>query len=108
MTDRNFLVLYKKENMKKNRILLPKKKVYYTFELPKGKAKNIKINTSEQDVFVIESLTNPPKKSTSPIITTDTKAIIKTYSTKAWPFLFNIFSFLFIRFTPRNYSFIYE
>lgn len=45
MTDRNFLVLDKKENMKKNRILLPKKKVYYTFELPKGKAKNIKINT---------------------------------------------------------------
>ena len=45
MNDCNFLVLYKKENMKKNRILLPKKKVYYTFELPKGKAKNIKINT---------------------------------------------------------------
>ena len=34
MTDKNFNVLYVYNNFKKNRIILPKKKVYYTIELP--------------------------------------------------------------------------
>lgn len=32
MTDKNGEILYMKENMKPNHILLPKKKVYYTYE----------------------------------------------------------------------------
>ncbi len=42
MTDKNLKVLYIKKNMKKNRIILPKKKVYYTFEYPNNFVKDIK------------------------------------------------------------------
>ena len=34
MTDKNFNVLHVYNNFKKNRIILPKKRVYYTIELP--------------------------------------------------------------------------
>lgn len=36
MTDKNNKVLYIFNNFKKNKIILPKKKVYYTYELPVG------------------------------------------------------------------------
>lgn len=36
MTDKNNKVLYIFNNFKKNRIILPKKNVYYTYELPQG------------------------------------------------------------------------
>ena len=36
MTDRNYKVLYIFNNLKKNKIILPKKNVHYTFELPSG------------------------------------------------------------------------
>lgn len=34
MTDKNYKVIYVYNNIKPYRIILPKKKVYYTFELP--------------------------------------------------------------------------
>ena len=34
MTDKNYQILYIYKNLKKNKIILPKKNVYYTFELP--------------------------------------------------------------------------
>lgn len=34
MTDKKYNVIYVYNNLKKNRIILPKKNVYYTFELP--------------------------------------------------------------------------
>lgn len=43
MTDKNFNILYIFYNLKPNRIILPKKNVYYTFELPINKFK-FKIN----------------------------------------------------------------
>ena len=36
MTDKYYKVLYIYNNLKRNRIILPKKNVYYTFELPSG------------------------------------------------------------------------
>lgn len=39
--DNNILYLY--PNLKRNRIILPKKKVYNTYELPKGSIKNLNI-----------------------------------------------------------------
>ena len=36
MTDINYNVIYIANNLLKNRIILPKKNVYYTFELPNG------------------------------------------------------------------------
>ena len=37
MTDKNFNILYVYKNFKPNRIILPKKNIYYTFELPINK-----------------------------------------------------------------------
>lgn len=37
MTDKNYNILYIYENFKPNKIILPKKNVYYTFELPINK-----------------------------------------------------------------------
>ena len=34
MTDKDYNILYIYKNLKPNRIILPKKNVYYTFELP--------------------------------------------------------------------------
>lgn len=45
MTDKNYKILYIYKNLKKNKIIWPKKKVYYTFELPKGTIRDLKINT---------------------------------------------------------------
>ena len=43
MTDKNYNILYIFKNVKPYRIILPKKNVYYTFELPINKFK-FKIN----------------------------------------------------------------
>ncbi len=43
MTDKNNKVLYIYKNLKKNKIILPKKNVYYTYELPEDSF-NFKIN----------------------------------------------------------------
>lgn len=45
MTDKNYKILYIYRNLKKNKIIWPKKKVYYTFELSKGTIPDLKINT---------------------------------------------------------------
>lgn len=37
MTDKNYNILYIYTNLKPNKIILPKKNVYYTFELPINK-----------------------------------------------------------------------
>ena len=37
MTDKNYNILYIYKNLKPNKIILPKKNVYYTFELPANK-----------------------------------------------------------------------
>ena len=44
MTDKNNKIIYIKKNMKRNRIILPKKNVYYTYELPSNFIKDLKIN----------------------------------------------------------------
>lgn len=44
MTDKNNKVLYIKKNMKKNRIIFPKKGVYNTYEFPNNFIKDLKIN----------------------------------------------------------------
>lgn len=43
MTDKDFNILYIYKNLKPNKIILPKKNVYYTFELPVNKS-NFKLN----------------------------------------------------------------
>ena len=43
MTDKNYKILYIFNNLKPNKIILPKKNVYYTFELPINKF-NFEIN----------------------------------------------------------------
>ena len=45
MTDKNYKVLFFYKNLKKNKIILPKKNVYYTFELPKNSITTIKKNS---------------------------------------------------------------
>ncbi len=45
LTDKNHNILYLYPNLKKWRILLPKKNVYYTYELPINSINNLKINT---------------------------------------------------------------
>ena len=45
LTDKDNNILYLYPNLKKWRILLPKKKVYYTYELPINSINNLKINT---------------------------------------------------------------
>lgn len=42
-TDKNFNVIRVYKNLKKNKIILPKKGIYYTIELPKNTIDNIKI-----------------------------------------------------------------
>lgn len=44
MTDKNNKVIYIKKNMKKNRIILPKKDVYKTYEFPANFIKDLKLN----------------------------------------------------------------
>lgn len=41
MTDKNNNILYTYPNFKPNRIILPKKDVYYTYELPIGSIKKL-------------------------------------------------------------------
>jgi len=43
MTDKDYNILYIYKNLKPNKIILPKKNVYYTFELPINKF-NFEIN----------------------------------------------------------------
>ena len=43
MTDKDYNILYIFKNFKPNKIILPKKKVYYTFEFPVNKV-NYKLN----------------------------------------------------------------
>ena len=45
LTDKDNNILYLYPNLKKWRVLLPKKKVYYTYELPMNSINNLKINT---------------------------------------------------------------
>jgi hypothetical protein len=45
MTDRNYNILYMYKNIKSNKVILPKKNVYYTFELP---ANIFKFNLNEK------------------------------------------------------------
>ena len=45
LTDKDNNILYLFPNLKKWRILLPKKKVYYTYELPINSINTLKINT---------------------------------------------------------------
>lgn len=48
MTDKNFKILYIFKSVKPNKIILPKKGVYYTFELPPSK---LKFNIGERIVL---------------------------------------------------------
>lgn len=43
LTDKDNNILYIYKNLKRNRILLPKKNVYYTYELPVGTIKSEKL-----------------------------------------------------------------
>jgi len=45
LTDKDNNILYLYPNLKKWKILLPKKNVYNTYELPKGTINNLKINS---------------------------------------------------------------
>ena len=45
LTDKDNNILYLYPSLKKNKIILPKKNVYNTYELPKGSIKGLKINT---------------------------------------------------------------
>ena len=44
MTDKNDKVIYIKKGLKKNRIILPKKHVYNTYEFPNNFIKNLKVD----------------------------------------------------------------
>ena len=44
LTDKKGKILYIIKNLKPNRIILPKKNVYYTYELPPNNIKNLKLN----------------------------------------------------------------
>ena len=48
MTDKNYNILYIFNNIKPNRIILPKKGIYYTFELPTN---TLKFNTNEKIII---------------------------------------------------------
>lgn len=41
LTDKNYNISYIYKSVKKNKIILPKKGVYYTFELPKNSTKKL-------------------------------------------------------------------
>ena len=45
LTDKNNNVLFIYKNLKRNRILWPKKNVYYTYELPAGTITDLEINS---------------------------------------------------------------
>ena len=47
MTDKNYNIICIFKNLKPNKIILPKKNVYYTFEIPVNKL-NLKINEKLQ------------------------------------------------------------
>lgn len=42
-TDKNLKIIRYYKNFKKNRIILPKKNIYYTFELPKDTINNLNL-----------------------------------------------------------------
>jgi len=42
-TDKNYNVIRYYKNLNKNKIILPKKNIYYTFELPKNTINNLNI-----------------------------------------------------------------
>ena len=44
ITDKNNKIIYLKENLSKNKIILPKKKGYFTYELPLNTVKYLKLN----------------------------------------------------------------
>lgn len=44
ITDKNNKIIYLKENLNKNKVILPKKNGYYTYELPLNTVKYLKIN----------------------------------------------------------------
>lgn len=48
LTDKDNTILAIYKNVKPNRIILPKKSVYYTYELPKGTITNLEINKKLQ------------------------------------------------------------
>lgn len=43
LTDKNYRIIYIKENLSKNKIILPQKGVYFTFELPLETAKYFRV-----------------------------------------------------------------
>lgn len=45
MTDKNFNIIYIYKNLSPNKIILPKKKIYYTFEIPTD-CFNFKLNNN--------------------------------------------------------------
>ncbi len=45
ITNKNNVILFLKSNMNKNKIILPIKKGYYTYELPLNMATYLKLNT---------------------------------------------------------------
>lgn len=54
MTNKNHQILYIYSNLKPRKIILPKKEVYYTYELPCNFSNNLKIN----DYFNYNSYSN--------------------------------------------------
>ena len=44
LTDQKNKILHIIKDLKPNKIILPKKNIYYTYELPTGNIKNLKIN----------------------------------------------------------------
>ena len=44
LTDKENKILYLYPNIKKNKIIMPKKNVYNTYELPKGSINKLKVN----------------------------------------------------------------
>jgi len=44
LTDKENKILYLYPNLKKNKIIMPKKNVYNTYELPKGSINKLKVN----------------------------------------------------------------
>lgn len=54
MTDKDNKIIKMYPNLKSERMILPKRKVYYTYELPLGTCKNYKIG----DVLKVKELEN--------------------------------------------------
>ncbi len=51
LTDKNYKVLYVYNNLKKNKIILPKKNVYYTFELPNNFLVNYNVGDDINTIY---------------------------------------------------------